>query len=239
MASDSQPYSPLASAASPDQVRRYPHLAPCYVAAPTFAQACVNLLKLPEPVSTAAYARSPANDDTATQVDVAAAIVAREASLWSLSPGSLPVPIQARHAHDHRSPKEEKKRDSMWVVHAVRKGMCVKSLDAPRAYSSPVVCPVCCDASKYSCSSCGAAKAAAAKAAERESCTHCTRYTRSLAPESTRASSRKRQPVMLLKAPNFKVKSKVRTLTLPSRAKAPKTETAQHAAAQKRAHVLA
>ena len=216
--------SPLASTSSPSQVRRCPLLAPCYIAAPTFAEACVNLLELPERVSTAAYTRSPANANTAMCVNVAAAMAAHEASFQALSPGSLSLSLRARQAHDPRSPEEEKERDTTWSVHAG--GLYMKMLDTLCAHSSPVVCPVCCDASKYSCLSCGTAKAA-----EREGCA-C-----SLSPESVRSSSRKRQPVMLLKAHNFKFTSKVHTLMFPNRAKAPKTKTAQHAGAQKRAPV--
>jgi len=150
MASDSHPCSPLASTGLPDRVRRYPHLAACYVAAPTFAQACVD--SLPERVSAAEYAGLCV--DSATYVDMPRAMAAHdEASSQAL--GSLPLSIRARHTHDPRSPEEDKERDTRWAVHTVGKGMCVKRLDVPRAYSSPVVCPVCCDASKYSCLSCG------------------------------------------------------------------------------------
>jgi len=105
----------------------------------------------------------------------------------------------------------------MWVVNAVGRGMCVQRIDTLRAHSSPVVCPVCCDASKYSCSSCIAVKKKAAAKAAR-----CDRRKRSLATENACSSLRMRQPMALLKAPNFKLKSKskVCALTLKNRAKA-------------------
>lgn len=199
---------PSAHACSLGQVQRYQHLAPCYVAAPTFAEACVNLF--PERVSAAAYASSSV--DRATYIDKA--VMAAQVTRHVDEAVAMAVK-EARHVHDPRSPEEEKERDNMWTVHAVGRGMCVKRVDIPCAHSSPVVCPVCCDASKYSCSSCIAVKKAAAKAAKRE------RRKRSLAPENTCSSLRMRQPTALLKAPNFKLKSKpkVRNLTL-HRAKA-------------------
>jgi len=201
---------PVAHACSLGQVQRYPQLAPCYVAAPTFAEACVNLF--PQCVSAAAYTSSSV--DRATYVDkaVMAAQVTRH-----VDDAVAMAMKEARHVHDPRSPAEEKERDNMWVVNAVGRGMCVQRIDTPRVHSSPVVCPVCCDASKYSCSSCIAVKKKAAAKAAR-----CDRRKHSLATENACSSRRMRQPMALLKAPNFKLKSKskVRNLTLKNRAKA-------------------